>query len=341
MRMLVLTFIILLVSPHNLHAGRADKAGTAAATELLIPVGASSIAMGGANLASVTGVEALFWNPAGTAFSTHSYGATFSHMNYLADIGIEYVAMTMNLEDFGSVGFSSKILSVGAIPVTTADMPDGTGATVSPSFVTLSGMLSKMITDKISVGLVGHYIIEKMDKVSATGVAFTGGLQYHGLGGVDGLNMGVVVRNIGPTLQFTGDGLTYTGELDDVLLPPGQYNVEAASNDLPSTIEFCLGYVAGISDKAKTTISATFQNNNYSADEYKVGLEALYLEQFALRGGYTFSSDDEGQGYLFGSTFGVGMETVIENIVFHFDYSYRSLKTFTPNHVITVSMGFN
>ncbi len=324
-----------------LYAGRSDKAGTAAASELLIPVGASSIATGGANLAYISGVEAMFWNPAGAVFSNHKYDATFSHMNYLADIGVEYIGITMNVEDLATFGLSAKTLSIGAIPVTTADMPDGTGETTSPSFVTLSGMVSRMITDKISFGLVAHYIIEKMDRVSASGIAFTGGLQYHGLGGVDGLSMGVVVRNIGPSLQYSGDGLSYTGELDDILLPPGTYNVEAAANDLPSTIEFCLAYQTVITDVAKTTMSATFQNNNYSADEYKTGIEVLYLERFALRGGYTLSSEDEGTGYLFGSTFGVGVEAVIENIGFHFDYSYRSVRSFTPNHVITVSMGFN
>src|SRR5438128_2487144 len=75
-------------------AGRGDKAGTAAASELLIPVGAQSVALGGSEMASVSGIEVIYWNPAGLARSEKGANAMFSHMSYIADIGVEYFAVS-------------------------------------------------------------------------------------------------------------------------------------------------------------------------------------------------------------------------------------------------------
>ena len=50
-----------------LSAGTIKSQGQAGATQLLIPVGALSIATSGANGATVLGVDALYLNPAGIA----------------------------------------------------------------------------------------------------------------------------------------------------------------------------------------------------------------------------------------------------------------------------------
>lgn len=335
----VFILIALFLIPVIGIAGRSDKSGTAAAPELVLPVGASSIALGGANLAFISGIEAMYWNPAGAVRGEHRYNATVSHMNYFSDIGIEYVAFSTHVEDVATLGVSAKALSVGEIPVTTADYPDGTGEIASPSFITLSGLFSRMVTDKISFGVAGSYIIEKMEKVSAQGIAFTAGLQYWGLGGIDDLSLGVVVRNIGPALQYDGEGLVYTGELNDMLFPPSQYNVESTSDDLPSTIEVGLGYQTQIGNDLNAEWTAAFQNNNFSADEYKSGLTIRFLDRFSIRGGYTFSQEEGGHEYLFGSSFGIGMRTAIEQVELQFDYCFRSQKYFSYNHVVTLRFG--
>src|SRR5207249_4204003 len=71
-------------------AGRGDKVGTASGIELLIPIGARSIALGSSSLALVSGTEAIYWNPAGLVRENRSTGVMISHMSYLADINIEY-----------------------------------------------------------------------------------------------------------------------------------------------------------------------------------------------------------------------------------------------------------
>ncbi|MBI5216175.1 MAG: PorV/PorQ family protein [Ignavibacteriae bacterium] len=331
-------FLLVLIFCGEIFAGRTDKAGGAAASELLIPVGSSSIGNGSSDIAFVTGANALYWNPAGLARTEKQHELLFSHMGYFADIGVEYFAGMIHIENMGTLGLGAKILSVGDIPVTTADQPDGTGETASPTFTVLSGAYSRMITDKISFGVSANYIIEKMEQVSATGLAFTAGLQYEALGGVKGLCMGVAIKNIGPKLQYDGDGLLYSGELDDMLRPSSLTKIPSSADDLPSTIEIGLGYRNQLTEELSSTWTVMFQNNNYSADEYRTGIEVEVNRSFYIRGGYVYSVVEDNQKYIFGPTLGLGTKSVIEDIEFQFDYAYRSLDFFSANHSITLTL---
>ena len=104
---------ISLLGFNSAIAGGGTRNGTGGATELLIPVGASSIALSGANISTISGIDALYWNPAGASHMSNSATALFSHMNYIADIGIEYGAVSANFSGFGVVSLSLKSLSGG------------------------------------------------------------------------------------------------------------------------------------------------------------------------------------------------------------------------------------
>jgi hypothetical protein len=206
-RVMAWVLFLSLVAAGLVQAGRGDKSGTPSAAQLLIPVGTRSIALGGASLASVQGLEALYWNPAGFARLEKHYAAAFSHMSYLADIGVDYVGLGMALGDGSSFGLTVKALSIGDIPVTTEDEPDGTGELTSPRFMTIGTTFARRISERISAGVTANLVYEKMGNVVGTTFAFNAGVQYTGLGGIDGLAVGVVVKNIGPQLAYDGSGL--------------------------------------------------------------------------------------------------------------------------------------
>lgn len=73
-------------------------------------------------------------------------------MNYIADIGVQFGAVGVNFEEFGSIAFSIKSLSVGDIIKTTVENPDGTGQTFAPQYSTIGLSYSKMLSDRVSVG---------------------------------------------------------------------------------------------------------------------------------------------------------------------------------------------
>jgi hypothetical protein len=344
---LVLILLAAVVST-TAFAGGENRVGTNAAPELLIPVGARDIALGGSSIATTNGIEAIFWNPAGLARAKNEANAMFSHMNYIADIGVEYVAVSAAFEGFGSLGVSIKSISVGEIAITTEDQPDGTGGTFSPTIVNLGLTYSRLLTDRISVGATTTLISERFDRVNATGFAFSAGVQYSGLGGVSGLSLGVAVKNIGPQMQFEGDGLLRQGQVNDVLRPGTFYRVNAASFELPSTIELGLAYAIDVGEQNALNVSGMFQNNNFSADEYKVGAEYGYDNTFFLRGGYNLAENMKNNSldvtdktsFIFGFTAGAGIHYPMGNLDLTFDYAFRQAEFFQDNHIFSVKIGF-
>ncbi len=62
-----ITFLLLVVllGVPALYAGDASRIGTAAGTQVLIPVGGRDLGMGGSDLATTSGLDAIYWNPAG------------------------------------------------------------------------------------------------------------------------------------------------------------------------------------------------------------------------------------------------------------------------------------
>ncbi len=338
----------LIFISNNSFAGRNDKAGTAAAAQLFIPAGARDIAMSGSTHAFTTGIEAIYWNPAGLSNSNSGASAIFSHMNYIADIGVDYFAASSSFEGFGSIGFSLKSLSIGDIPVTTEEQPDGTGSLISPTFVTLGVTYSKKLSDNTFVGVTTNLISETMDRVNATGVAFNAGIQYHNFAGFDGLSLGLVVKNIGASMQYDGSGLIRQGDVDNTERGPSFYKVIAAEAELPSTIEIGLGYKHKIDETDVLSFSGLFQNNNFASDEYKVGVEYGYNDLFYVRGGTSFSQDIENESfatsdktnYIFGPTFGFGVNQDFGDMKLGIDYAYRTTQFFDGNNIFSITLGF-
>ena len=323
------------------YAGAGNRTGTNGAGELLIPIGARDIAMGGTGVATSTGVEALFWNPAGAARMQQGVGLYFSHMTYLADIGVDYGAVSAAFEGFGVLSLNLKSLSIGEIPVTTTQYPDGTGQTFRPQFFTLGLSYGRQLSDRISVGVTATLINERMAEVSASGVGFTAGVQYANLGGAKGLMFGVAVKNIGPQMKFDGSGLLNQATVAGQNRPPQLYEVQAASFELPSTIEFGLAYQARLNEANGVLLSSSFQSHNFSDDEYRVGLEYAFQDLFFIRGGWNFSQKESAdQQYLFGPSFGTGIHTALGSVDVSFDYAYRKVDLFDANHVFAVKLGF-
>ena len=338
-KLLIIMFTILLAGS-NIFASGGNRNGTAGATELLIPVGVRGIAMSSANVATSYGVEALFWNPAGVAKMEGSTDLMFSHMSYIADIGVDYGAVAANFGDFGVVSFNIKSLSMGEILITTTQNPDGTGATFTPQMITAGLSYSKQLTDRIAVGVTANYISETIDEVSATGFAFNVGAVYDNLGDIDGLSFGIVLKNIGPQMKFTGSGLNVFTEVTNFNRPNAYYNINTESFELPSSFEIGFGYKPVLDEVNSLQFSGTFQNNNFSGDEYKGGIEYGYNDMFFIRGGYSYSETAQNEDYIYGFSAGAGIHYDIEGISVTVDYAYRDVDFFDANHVFGLTLGF-
>jgi hypothetical protein len=345
-RVLFLTIILcvalaVVVDPVD---AQNKRIGSAAAPELLIPVGARDMAMGGSSLASSSGVEAIHWNPAGLGRLNRDAEGMFSSMSYIADINVNYGAVAASFGDFGVIGLSLKSLDMGDIPLTTAEDPEGEGGRFfSPTYFTLGFSYARALTTSISAGASIKIVQESIDRVSATGLALDFGVQYHGLIGIQGLQLGVAVKNIGPQMKFDGPGLLRTAVATGGSRPEQQYKSEAASFELPSTVEIGLGYGGRMGDNMLWNVTSSFTNNNLYLDEYRVGgevgmtLESLRLFGRAGIGMVPQAADNEN---IFGATFGFGIGYAATGLDITVDYAYREVEFFDANQVISIKLGF-
>jgi len=339
----LISVIILLLASSSAFAGGGTRTGTAGASQLLIPVGPRGIAMGESNLVTASGIEALYWNPAGVSHMTNNADVLFSYMDYIADIGVQYGAIAANFEGFGTVSFAVKSLSVGDILVTTTSSPDGTGETYSPTELVAGISYSRMLSDAISVGLTVNYVTETLAEVSAGGVSFDFGVIYNNLADINGLSIGVVAKNFGTDMTFGGTGLYQV-----VSEPPYNvnryYSVNSAAFEMPFNFQLAAGYKKPLDEINTLEFTGIYMNNNFSPDEYKLGAEYGYNKMFFVRAGYQFASDAGDSfgdsNYLYGFTAGAGFNYYVEGFSVKIDYAYRYAQFFDGNNVFALTLGF-
>lgn len=324
--------LVLLMAFSTAYAGDPARIGTAAGEQLLIPVGARDLAMNGSNAAFTKGLDAIYWNPAGFANLNQKAAGTFSTMQIFNDINVNYLALGFQLGKFGQIGFSLKSLDFGDILITTNEDIDGaTGATYSPSFLVGGLTYSQKLTDAIFVGGTVKLVNESVPRASATGVAFDIGIQYHNIGNVNGVSMGLAVKNIGTNMQYTGSAFL---SQDQTGTNYGER--PTASNQLPATVELGLGYKYNFNEQNSMIFNGNFENNNFGNDAYKLGLEYAFTDLVFIRGGYKFLNNTDSEDVLNKWTVGAG----IHYRWFTFDYTYRDSEWFDGNNMFQLTVGF-
>lgn len=319
--------LVLALSISTAFAGNETRTGTAGAQELLIPYGSRGVSMGGAVLSTVSGVESMYWNPAGLA-SLEGTEAMFTHLPYIADIDMNYVGVATFIEGFGTIGAGAKIVSIGDMEETTEDYPDGTGRVFSPTLMVLNASFAKVMTANVSFGFSAMYIHEDVFEVKASGVAFDAGFIYNPRW--NGLSLGVTVKNYGSEMQFSGIGFNRT--IDSRPAEP-----IGAKFDLPSSINFGMAYDFKADGPYVTTISGVFQSNNYSQDAFQFGGEFVYDERFSVRAGYTYSDVDD---YIYGLSFGGGLTVPVGDMNLSLEYTWSETDYFDNNQYFTLKANF-
>jgi len=338
----------LIISPINkILAGNPDRAGQAGATELLINPWARSSGWAGSNTAGVKGLEAMFSNVAGTAF-TNKTEMLFTRTQWLkgTDININAFGLTQRVGETGALGLSIMSMDFGNIPITTVDQPEGGLGTYSPQFLNISVSYAKGFSDNIFGGLAAKIITEKTSNISARGVALDAGIQYVA-GKHDQLKFGISLKNVGPRMIFSGDGLSFKTPVP-VTTQGNTMTVDQRSSqyELPSLLNIGAGYdfyLMQDSTAKKTnriTAMGTFTSNSFEKDQFKLGVEYGWKEMLMLRIGYAFEKgifNVDGRtsaftgpsaGFTFEMPFGKNRST------FAIDYSYRATNPFNGTHSI-------
>ena len=112
---------------------------------------------------------------------------------------------------------------------------------------------------------------------------------------------------------------------------------------MPSEIGLGLSYLRQFDEQNSVTVSASFQNNNYTYDDYKVGLEYNFKDLLYVRGGYLYSpqSSDASPNIFQNYTLGLGVNTKeFSSLDLSVDYAYVPAKYFDANNVFSLRFGF-
>lgn len=321
-------------------AGNKDKVGAAGAQQLLIPVGSRSIAMGGSFNAIVSGNEAIYWNPAGLAASPATAEATFCNLQWLADTQVNYFAVSSRFGRIGTFGLSAKVLDFGDFPETTEFETEGTGRTVSPSFVTIGLTFSRQMTDRIFFGVNAKLVSESFLRMSSQAIAFDFGVQYVSSYGV---RMGLTLNNFGGQMKYTGEDLQRSVPIQYTESGAEQMDLrfETQGVELPSTFEVGLAYDWHLTDEFIWTLAGNYRNQNYGMDEIISGGEVAFKDMFFVRSGGSYMPEGTADDNIFGFTAGAGIKyRIAGNTTVSFDYAYRDTKWFDANQWFTVSILF-
>jgi len=340
-KLLIIIVIGIAIIAPKLHAGNEERAGEAGASELLLNPWAASSGFGNANVSAIQGLESIFLNVAGTAF-VNKTELGFTYTDYLsgAGIGINSFALAQKVGESGAITGSVVSYNFGDLDITKVELPDGTGTTFKPSYTNITLAYAREFSNAIYGGAAIKVLNEGISNVKATGIAIDAGIQYVA-GDREQLRFGIAMQNVGPTMRFKGDGLSFSGTSPNGTLQTIEYREREI--ELPSLIRIGLSYDLFLAEKHNLLLAGAFTSNSFTKDNLHFGVEYGFSEILQLRGGFIYEEGifDEAEratvftGYNFGGSIiaPLGKESGTKLAI---DYSYRTTAVWGGVHSVGV-----
>ncbi len=360
-RIQVFAICMIFLVPSTTFAGNEQRAGSSGASELLINPWARSTGWGDANMSTVRGLEAIYSNVAGIAF-TQKTELIFARSSWLSGSGVNLnsFGVSQKVGESGVLALSGMTLGAGDIDIRTVESPEGGIGKFSPSFSNITLAYAKEFSNSIYGGMAVKILNGGISDLNSSSVAIDAGIQYvTGIGKdkagnrrLDNLRFGISMKNVGPTMMFKGDGLSFRGTV-----PSGvsmTLEQRSAEFELPSLIKigFSLHFnltpkVDTIAKKVKSdnklVVAATFTSNSFTRDQYQAGLEYNWKEIVFVRCGYVYEKDIFSSvnraTALTGPSAGFSVQLPLnkeKGSTFSIDYSYRDTNPFAGIHSIGV-----
>ena len=341
--------LLLGLTAPQAFAGNKDRSGQAGAAQLLINPWAASSGWGNAGMSKVHGLDAMFGNVAGIT-ACNRLEVNFSHTDWLHgfdnDIRISSFGVLASIGETGVLGLSLMSFSIGEIPITTTENPDpNTLGTYKPNLMNINLAFSKAFSNSISGGFNLKIISESIKDMGGVGVALDAGIQYV-TGPFDNVHFGITLKNIGPTMKYSGDGLSYRAWL--VQSSTQQFTVvqRADEFELPTQLSIAAAYDWMMGESSRLTIAGNFASNSFTNDQITLGLEYGWRDILMLRAGYTYENgiwsgvegNDECMNVNRGLSAGLSVQAPLtkkeDGMKIAIDYSFRDTYTFSGTHTV-------
>lgn len=271
----------------------AKAAGTSGAQFLKISPGARPVAMGEAFTGVADDINAIYWNPAGLTAVKSQVETMFTHTIWFESISLNNAAYIQRVGKRTVIGGLATHLTTGQVPK--YDRLGGrAGDSYGASDLMTSITLARLVDEKVSVGLNGKFIQQRLDGESAVSWAIDVGLMYRQR---PNFRFGGSINNLGTFSRFRDK-----------------------SNLLPLTVKLGLAYYWLKSLTLALDANMPNDNNTY----FNFGMEYANhrCDWMALRLGYkTISARDLGGLAGFAAGFGLFIAKMPEKLC-EFDYSW-------------------
>lgn len=343
---LIAIFIMsmVLLPALNSVAGNKDRSGQAGAAELLINPWARGAGWGSANTANVQGLESMFNNVAGLAF-TPKTELIFSYTDWMkgSDIKVMTFGIAQRVSESAVFGLSVMSMNFGEIDITTIDLPEGGIGQFSPRYLNIGLSYAKAFSNSIYGGLTLKIINESIADASAQGIAIDAGIEYV-TGELENVKFGISLRNVGPKMKFSGDGFSLKTFVpnNDNQFTTTQRN---ASFELPAQLNIGAAYDF-LFEKSRFTLAGNFTSNSFTKDQISLGGEFSFRDYVLLRAAYAYEEgiwetadhpdrSNANSGFSGGFTVQVPLNKE-KGSFFGVDYAYRPTIQFQGTHTIGI-----
>ncbi len=340
MKIIITSILFLLLSSSLFSQGfltSVSKRGTTAAPFLSIGQGARATAMGSAFVAVTDDPTALYWNPAGIT-KVEGFGFVVDHTKWFADLNYNFMAMTYNIGDFGTVGMSLIMSDYGEMDVTTVEQPEGTGETFSVSDAAFSVAWAIQLTDNFAIGFNPKFIYQNIWKMSANAIALDMGVQY--VTPFDGIVLGMSISNFGSKMKMTGTSALVLYDPD-----PGSSGnngsipaeLQTDEWDLPLNFRVGLAYQPLKIEDNTITVSVDAMHFSDNFESVNLGAEYVFNDFVFIRGGFkSLFLDDSEESFSLG--FGL-KQRLLGNVAISVDYAYQDFGRL--NNIQKFNIGIN
>lgn len=332
MRRFIILFLLFFILSFPAYA-QFDNVGTSVANFLKIGVGSRAEAMGGAFVAQVDDITALYWNISGMA-NMGKREIMFSQTDWILDIYLSYLGIGIPLGESGAIGISIYVMNMGEIEQTTETYPDGSGIMFDAGDVAVGLAYARRLTDRFSVGIQAKYIREQVAFSSAQAVAIDIGTQY--ITGLRGMKIGMAISNFGTKMRLMG-----REQLVDVDIAPNLGSNPEVTGRLdtkawPLPLSFSLGISMDVinNENFRFTGNMDYRDPRDLNPLYIAGGEISWSETVFLRGGFKVRTLGDNYQLLPGENRSEGLFTVGAGAVIpipktsynlNIDYSYTDL----------------
>lgn len=300
-------------------------------------------ALGDVGAATDPDVNSQYWNPAKYPFCIARAGVAASYTPWLRqlvnDINLAYVAGFYRIGDYQAVSASLRYFSLGEVS-TSSDASGSGDMTINPYEMSIDVAYSRMLSETFSAAVALRFILSDITydyseetspgKAFAADIAIYWNRYFTGKTREWNMGIGVNISNIGSKISYGGDDNSEFIPTNlrvgvNFLVPINEYNKFAVSADANKLLVptypkqeddetdqdytdrvqkdyYDVSPIAGIF-KSFTDAPNGFKEEMQEI-QWSLGVEYIYNERFALRGGYHHENENKGNRKYF--TVGAG-----------------------------------